>query len=334
MDSRERTVRAIERTGPDRIPLMYTLLPGAVTRYGPEEVERIQQSYPADLVAFGYARSEEFGGGRGIRSRDRWGAVWVSGVDGHKGQVVEHPLEDWSRFLDYVVPDPFEGEEFERAQAFIERDGGRHYLLADGDTLFQRMFYLRGIENLFIDLMEDRDEVHALRESILDYMLRRIDRWSEIGVDGIVFRDDWGSQQSLLISPSLWRSFFKPAYRRLCAAVHSGGSKVHFHSDGYIIEILPDLIEIGVDVLHPQMTVIGVARLGELFGGKVCFQTDLDRQYLLPYGTPEQLEDQARESIDAFGRFNGGIIGWAEAAEDVPLENFEAALRVFGEYRY
>ena len=334
MNGRERTIRAIERTGPDRIPLMYTLLPGAVTRYGPEEVARLQGAYPSDVIAFGYARSEEFGGASGIRTRDRWGAVWVSAVDGHKGQVVEHPLEDWARFSSYAFPDPLEGEEFELAKETIARDGGRHYVAADGDTLFQRMFYLRGMADLLIDLVEDREEVHALRDGILNYILRRIERWLEIGIDGLVFRDDWGSQQSLMISPSLWRSFFKPAYRRMCEAVHSGGAKAHFHSDGNIIEIIPDLIEVGVDVLHPQMTVIGVERLGELFGGRICFQTDLDRQHLLPYGTPQQLEDQACEAIEAFGRFNGGIIGWAEAAEDVRLENFEAALRAFRSYRY
>jgi len=331
MTSYERVVRAIERTGPDRVPIEYAILPGGVRRYG-AALRTLQERYPSDVLTFGYAGSEEYGGAAGSRSEDRWGAVWMSVSDEHKGQVVEHPLADWSAFETYRFPDPVNQPEFDRADRAIQRDEGQHYLLADGDTLFQRLYYLRGMEPLLVDLMEDRQELYRLRDGIVDYMLRRIERWVELGVHGIRFRDDWGTQQQLFVHPDLWRRFFKPAYRRLCEAVHAGGAYVHFHSDGMIWAIIPDFIEIGVDVLHPQMTIMGIERLGEVFGGKGCFQTDLDRQYILPHGTPEEVAAHARSAIEAFGRFNGGVIGWVEGASDVPLENLEAALSTFWTY--
>lgn len=333
MTSRERVIRAIECTGPDRIPVQYAILPGGVRRYG-ADLQALQECYPSDVVGFGYGGSEEYGGTAGSRTRDRWGAVWISASDEHKGQVLEHPLADWSALDGYPFPDPLDQPEFDQVEEVIQEDAGQHYLVADGDTLFQRLYYLRGMEPLLIDLMEDREELYRLRNDIVDYMLRRIERWLELGVHGIQFRDDWGTQQQLFVPPDLWRQFFKPVYQKLCGAVHAGGAHVHFHSDGMIWSIIPDLIEIGVDVLNPQMTILDIERLGQAFGGKVCIRTDLDRQYTLPRGTPEEVADEARRAIEAFGRFNGGVMGWAEGASDVPLENLEAALRTFWAYTY
>jgi hypothetical protein len=162
---------------------------------------------------------------------------------------------------------------------------------------------------------------------ILSVMVRRVERLCQLpGLDGIHFRDDWGTQQALMISPRLWRTFFKPAYARLFALARNAGVHVWFHSDGVIEAIIPDLIEIGVQVLNPQVSAIGRKKVAALCRGRICVEADIDRQGILPYGTPEDVRAAVRADIKAFDGLNGGYIGRGEVAGDVPLENTLALL--------
>jgi uroporphyrinogen decarboxylase len=129
-----------------------------------------------------------------------------------------------------------------------------------------------------------------------------------------------------MVSPRLWREFFKPAYARLFALVRNADKHVWFHSDGAIAAIIPDLIEIGVQALNPQVNLIGRERLVELSGGRICIEGDIDRQYALPFGLPEEVRDVVRADIAILGRLNGGYIGRGEIASDTPLANAEAML--------
>jgi uroporphyrinogen decarboxylase len=160
---------------------------------------------------------------------------------------------------------------------------------------------------------------------ILAVMIRRVARLCRLpALDGIHFRDDWGTQQALMIRPALWCTFFKPAYARLFAMTREAGKHVWFHSDGAIGAIVPDLIEIGVQVLNPQVPIIGRARLAELCVGRICIEADIDRQWTLPYGTPEDVRAAVRADVAALATPEGGYIGRGEAAGDVPLENLAA----------
>ena len=332
MSSRERTRRAIARTGPDRVPTYYSVLPGARAPYR-EALDALWAEYPPDIVLVGYAESEEFSGSAGVPAVDRWGAVWVSASDDLKGQVVVHPLPDWAALHTYVWPSPEGWPEYEGARAYLARDGRTHYVLADGDTLFQRMMYLRGVEELLVDLAMGSPHVIELRDRIVGYMLARANHWTELGVDGVYFRDDWGSQSALLIRPSLWREVFKPAYASLFQAVHAGGCHVFFHSDGMIASIVPDLLEIRVDVLHPQMSLLGASFLAEHFGGRMSFMCDPDRQHVLPYGSPGEVREHVAGFIEALAGFDGGLIGWGEVGPDVPIANVRAMAETFAGWR-
>jgi len=315
------------------VPAFFSTLPGAQRDLG-SALGCIWQEYPQDIKTFGYPSTEEFSGKAGVPAIDRWGAAWNSASDDVKGQVVEHPLADWGNLSTFSWPEPLGWIEFESARSYLHSDRGQHYVLADGDTLFQRMMYLRGIEALFVDLITGTDEVTELRDRIRDYMIARIRRWNGIGVDGIYFRDDWGSQESLLINPKLWRGFFKPTYAELFAAVHAGDAHVFFHSDGMIAAIIPDLIEIGVDVIHPQMQVLGAGTLARQYGEQLSFMCDPDRQHILPYGTPHDVEQHIHQTLATLSHAQGGVIGWGEIGPDVPLENTRAMVRAFAEWRY
>ncbi|MBN1401404.1 MAG: hypothetical protein JXA74_11240 [Anaerolineae bacterium] len=324
MESRERVYRAIEMTGPDRPPITHATLPGAAKRYG-SALKRFHARFPSDVLSVGSATEGEFGPEIGVPSRDTWGSLWVRHTDEHKGQVVGFPLADWSDLETLDVPDTASDEIMADMEARIAANAGALYTQADGDIIWQRMFYLRGYEAVLEDLLLERERCAQLRDLIVEVMTRRVQRLCQMpGLDSIHFRDDWGTQESLMISPSLWRDFFKPSYAKLFAMTREAGKHVWFHSDGAIASIIADLVEIGVQVLNPQTDLIGREKLAALCGDVLCIQGDIDRQWVLPYGSPDDARAAVRADIDAFGRRNGGYIGRAESAGDVPLENLIA----------
>ena len=333
MDSRERVFRALERTGPDRLPIFQQLLPGAHLTYG-EKLKDLLARYPSDFSDAGYYGDSEYGPAVGMGHADAWGAVWTRVSDDYKGLVTVHPLADWSALETYRFPDATRVGDFSRVIETVRANPGRKYLLVDGDTLFQRMFYLRGFENLLVDLTERCPEVFYLRDRIVEFQLKRIEIWLGYGVDGLFFRDDWGTQEGLMIHPSLWREIFKPSYKRLFDGVHAGGKHVFFHSDGVIREIIPDLVEIGVDAINAQIPCMDASELARAFHARLCFVAGADRQHWLPFGTPKEVEAHCLALADAFGRNNGGYIGGGEIGGDVPLANAEAMLRTFAGYTY
>jgi uroporphyrinogen decarboxylase len=324
VNSRQRVIRAIERRHPDRIPLTHATLYGAEARYG-QALADLYRRYPSDVVHVGSATAGEFGEAIGVPSRDTWGSLWVRYSDEHKGQVMGGPLESWAALPDFEPPDTASDAILAAIEANLSANAGQRYTLADGDILWQRMFYLHGYQATLEDLLVAPDHCAALRDLILGVMLRRVERLCALpDLDGIHFRDDWGTQQSLMIRPELWRAFFKPAYARLFGLARDAGKHVWFHSDGAIGAILPDLIEIGVQVLNPQVDVVGRQQLSDLCRGRVCIEADIDRQWVLPYGSPEDVRAAVRADIAAFGGPEGGYIGRGEIAGDVPWANIVA----------
>lgn len=131
-----------------------------------------------------------------------------------------------------------------------------------------------------------------------EYFLKQEELWLQAEVDAIHIADDWGTQQSLLISPDMWREYFKPCYREYCEMAHRHGKLVLMHSDGYILDILDDLVEIGVDAVNSQLQCMKLADL-ERFRGNIAFLGEIDRQYLLPFGRGVPREDTAGTSTGA-----------------------------------
>ena len=329
MNSRERYIRALTFDAPDRVPIMHCTLKGAWQKYG-GELEELYAQYPSDVLLSSHTRGPFFFSGserghwaNGEITYDDWGCGWLWNTSEYMGQAVRHPLSSWSDLASYRPPDPMTGQEgIALMQTEVDADQRQHFVFVDGGEVFQRMLFLRGMENLMIDLYEEREEVFVLRDMIVDLCLRRIEKWGGTNrVDGIILRDDWGTQQNLIISPELWRRIFRPAYQTLVDAIHAAGAYASFHSDGVIDAILPDLVEIGCDEINPQAHVMDIEALGERFGGKVCVRADIDRQYALPYGSPAEVRQLIQRLHAAFGTRGGGFVVWGEMSSDVPLAN-------------
>jgi len=335
MNSRERVIRAVESSGPDRIPNGCYWLPGAMSKYG-RELEELFLLFPSDFHRFvaSFSSFSYIGYKEGI-NKDVWGCVWKNVNPGVLGRIIEYPLADLYNLKEYKLPDPSDLVNFRELEKDIRTSGHDRYVLGDSENFFERLHWLRGYRDTLVDLMTQSEEFRKLTDLVFDFKMRYIKRWLELDIDGVYFLDDWGTMHGLMISPIKWREYFKPLYKEMFDVVHRAGRHVFFHSDGYILDIMPDFVEIGVDALNIQVKLMGVERLSEEFGGKLCILADIDRQDILPFGTVRDVEEHVKQIIGAFSSFDGGLVSWGEIAPDVPLPNAEAMLKTFrkhGEY--
>jgi len=328
MDGRERAQRAVDFDGPDRVPIIHSILVGAFHKYGDELKRLVEEEYPADFLRADYRKDWAKGRalGPGESYTDEWGCLWTGLSNDYIGQVTEHPLNDWSATADYSFPDPEEVGDWKAAAEAAASGRGAVYAIGKGGEYFERMQWLRGFENLMYDFAEGRKELKPLSEEIIKHNLKVVELWAASGadLDALQFGDDWGSQMALMMRPQVWREFFKPNYKRMFDLAHEFGWRVHFHSDGNVSEIVGDLVEIGVDVLNIQLPVMDMNALSRELKGKVCIRGGLDRQKILPRGTCDEVRAHVREVYAAFGSPGGGWIGNGEIGPDVPLENARA----------
>jgi len=323
--SRELVKQALEFDGPERLPRQLWLLPWSEKRY-PEEVSRLERDFPPDIVPIPLFCSEPVPGQGNAHAVgtfvDAWGCTFHNLQEGIIGEVKEPQVTDWSdsdhlRF-------PRERLTIDPAQvAAFCRDTDRYVLAGTCPRPFERLQFLRGTENLYLDLGRPQPALRDFLSRLHAFYVEELTLWAQTDVDGLTFMDDWGSQQALLISPDLWRELFKPLYAEYVAIAHAHGKHAFMHSDGYITDIIPDLIEIGLDALNAQVTCMGVEELGRRFGGELTFWGELDRQQLLPYASPDEVMAATRQLRTAF-HHDGGFIAQCEFGPGARPENVYA----------
>lgn len=304
----------------DRIPIENSF-GGELERRFPSDVARPPFHYPA-------GRSWGVENQQGCRM-DIWGCVWEAGEDGVCGEVKDPPFKsDWSALRSYQPPwEVLQGADLSQVNAACAASD-RFMIPMWGDLIanpFERMQHLRGSEQLYLDLAHLEPELYRLRDMVHEYFLKQVEMWAKTDVDGIHLADDWGAQRALLISPALWRQFFKPLYRDYCNVAHAHGKLVLMHSDGYIAALLPDLIEVGVNAINSQLFCMPIEDLAEKFAGRICFWGEIDRQRLLTSGTPDEVRAAVRRVAAAFLKNKRtGIVGQCFDGKGHRPENIEA----------
>ena len=308
---RELVVRAIRRQNPPRVPLFFFN----------RDRER------SDIILIDVVRN--FGGQQ--EDRSEWGFRW-SRLDRTMGQPAEALLRRWEDLEGFAGPDAGDPGRFARVGQTMARFGDRYYLAGLSLTGFTVMSFLRGFADLLVDFYEQPGRVEELAARVFGFEERIIGLLAGRGFDGVAFADDWGTQTGLLVSPALWRAFFKPRYRRQFELAHRLGLDVFFHSCGFIEEIVPDLIEIGVDLLNlSQPNLYDPAALGARFGGKVCFVCPVSYQTTSISGTEEEIFAEVRRLVDGLGRCGGGLIGYIEEYGSIGMseDSYRACVRAF-----
>jgi hypothetical protein len=322
MESRELVKRTLEFRNPERTPRHIWMLPWAADHY-PQAVEALRRDFPDDIVnapSFLQQTPHTTGDTYAVGTYvDEWGCIFENRQKGVIGEVKEPMISTWDDADRLRLPEAMLSVDREQVNRFCAQ-ADQFVMAGCCPRPFERLQFLRTSENVFIDIAENGSEMQALLARVHDFYLKEMEVWASTDVDGMMFMDDWGSQRSLLISPRSWRRLFKPLYQAYIDLAHHHGKFIFMHSDGYILDILPDLVEMGLDSVNSQLFAMDIEKIGEQFAGKITFWGEIDRQYLLSFGSRDEVAAAVRRVRRALRR-DGGVIAQCEFGAGAKPEN-------------
>ncbi len=255
---------------------------------------------------------------------DAWGCRFHNinrGVIGEvKEPIVSPEDEEWEDTSQIVIPEWWLSFDIDQVNESCRRSD-KFLLSSIYPRPFEQLQFIRGTENLYIDLIIRPKGLMEFLERMHDFYCRAVTKWAQTDVDGLMMMDDWGTQKSLLISPVIWREIFKSMYQDYINIAHSHGKKMFMHSDGYTLEILPDLIELGLDAINAQIFCMGPENFRQ-FRGKITFWGEVCRQHILPHGTEEDVERAVKSVYDNLWQ-DGGCIAQCEYGPGVKMKNID-----------
>ncbi len=351
MKPRERVEMALHHEIPDRCPLQVSFTPEFAERlqmdiqidnmnvhnpHGGGNTYELERALGEDmlLTSVGWANSYYLDDKPYI---DEWGIGWdVSSYQtpfgiGHYTEIVGHPLEDDANIDNYCPPDPNRSELYEDSAQLIRDYKDEYWIVGvTVTTIFETAWALRGLEQMLIDMSMNPDLADRILQIPYEYHLTAAKKLVEMGVDMIWTGDDVGAQNNMLISPKMWRRFLKPRMGEFISELKSINPdvKVAYHSDGNIMPIIPELIEIGIDVLNPiQPASMNPAEVKKRFGNNLCFWGGMDEQHTLPFGSVSDVRSEVLERLTTLGKNGGFILAPTHHVQlDTPLENFWAMI--------
>ncbi len=365
MNSKQRVLAAMTRQSlPDRVPLQFDLSraladrlcqkhsisPHYTTAYYEDVTYRLSNNelrvaMGSDCVVVGaslprgYQHPVDKDGCiiNEFKMRMRQGPIYM--------EVVEHPLAhvtEAAEVEDFPFPDPLAEGRFDDAAALIEKYRDENFIVGDVElTMFDMMQQLVGMEKLLTDMATGAPYIEPLIEKCKNFALAIGQQLVRMGVDGIWTGDDFGAQHGLLISPRMWRQYFKEHYREIYAAFKAINPHIVImqHCDGAVAPILEEWIEVGLEVFNPvQPNVPGhdPQELKRRFGDRLSFWGAIDQQKLLPFGSPAEIEADVKAKIEVLGQGGGYMVAPAHIIQaDTPIENVEAfiaAVKKHGTY--
>lgn len=204
------------------------------------------------------------------------------------------------------------------------------------ETIFETAWQLRGMTQLFEDIHHNDEKAEYLLNHITTYREASARAFAKAGADIIFLGDDVAMQTGLMISPRMYRQWFKPYLTRVIQAAKQVNPDVliQYHSDGMINKLVPDLLEAGIDILNPvQPECVDHVWIKQTYGDQLAFCGGIGVQSVLPFGKPEEVRQHVRGVIQTLGVDGGLIIAPSHVIErDVSIENIEAMLSAIDEF--
>lgn len=316
MTSKELVLSTLEfRNTTGRVPRQLWQLPWANIHY-PEMLEKLAKDFEWDFAGpiTEYAQLPITKGdpcevGEYV---DEWGCVFTNIHRGIIGEV-KHPIvndEDWEDADNVHIPEELLSFDIDQVNASCAEMKDKFLVAGACPRPFEQLQFIRGTVNLYMDLMDPPEGMLKFIEKMHDYYCRLLTKWAKTDVDALSMMDDWGSQNDLLINPEIWEKIFMPMYRDYIDIAHSHGKKMFMHSDGNTLRIIPKLIDLGLDAINSQIFCMGVENLAQ-FKGKITFWGEIDRQHLIPNGTPQQIDEAVQKVYDTLWQ-DGGCIAQCE----------------------
>ncbi len=277
---------------------------------------------------------------KGTHYYDGFGCRWETSMDGILGTVVEHPLADLSELGDYVFPD-FEHHDGlnpidwakERARIEKERAEGKltRARLRHGHTFLQ-MCDIRGYNNFLFDMMDEEEYLRPFLEKLTAFNLEIIKKYMDIKVDVFQIPEDLGMQVGPMLSVDNFNEYILPSYRKYIEEVRKGGALVHMHSDGDIRQLVDGIITDGVDIINLQDLVNGIDWIEQNIKGRVAIELDIDRQNIVTFGTPSQVDELIKKEIKQLDSKEGGLMMIYGLYPGVPEKNIVTLMDALEKY--
>ena len=332
MNSKKIVLDTLNMCNHGRAPRDLWTLPWATKRY-PSEIADIQRRFPSDLVtAPGFLKKAPKTVGNPYEPGtyvDEWGCTFENVQAGVIGEVKRPQVlgEEWEDADLVRFPTELLSIDRDEINRFCRENRDMFILCGARPRPFEQLQFIRGTANLYMDLMDPCDGILKFLERMHAFYCELLELWAGTDVDALNMMDDWGSQQNLLIPPRVWREIFKPMYRDYIDIAHRAGKKMFMHSDGHTLEIYPELIELGLDAFNSQIFCIGVDNLAP-FRGKITFWGEIDRQHLLPSGTPDDIRAAVAHIKETLWD-NGGCIAQCEFGPGGKPQNVAAVFETW-----
>lgn len=355
MNSKKRVLAAINHQKPDRIPLdgdfrqdVWTKLEDHFETTNADEIMgalgldfRYGQMEPASFFAERAIPSPFpiLGIGEGPRNlvirrdtgwlEDEYGICRIPNSTGLYWRYASHPLAEagLAEIRDYEFPNPKLKERYLGIGSDVFRWKDSYVTVVEMRNIFKLSWELRGFEHYMIDLSLEPRLVEALADRVLEHLIEQSKQLVKCGVDMIMIAGDIAMQETMMLSPQMWRKYFKPRLRTwLEEARGEGDAYFMFHSDGNMVSVIDDLVEVGFDVIDPiQPECMDVVEVKRRFGSQVCLRGTISCQRTLPFGTPDDVADEVRQRISCCGLDGGLILSPSNTVQpDVPVENILA----------
>jgi uroporphyrinogen decarboxylase len=265
--------------------------------------------------------------------RDGYGGIWRTN---RRPWHLERPPLTEPSFDGYAFPEPdvfLRPEWKEKARRTCKENPDSFIVGNLGWGLFERSWNLRGFENALMDAVMAPDFYEEALDKLTELYLTFVEYTVELPIDGILFGDDWGDQRGVILGPERWRRFIKPRWTKIYEAVHAAGKIVMSHSCGSVADIMPDIIEMGMDVLEsvqPEPAGMNPYELKRQWGDQITFWGCLGSQSTIQFGTPSEIKAEVRRLCTEMGRGGGYILAPAKSLQPgTPTENAAAVVEAF-----
>ena len=362
MNSKERVTKALRREGlPDRVPLQFDLCRSLSDAFGKklsvpvnyttsyyEDVTyrisanelRVAMGSDCVIVGAGLPRGYDHPVNENGYITNEFGMLMRQGPI--YMEVVKYPMADIKtaqQVEDFPFPDPLADGRFDDAEKYIQMYGKDYFIVGDMElTMYDMMQQLVGTEKLLLDMAMGAEYVEPLMDKTKEFAVAVGKKLIELGVDGIWAGDDFGAQNGMIISPKMWRNFFKERYRQVYSELKAVNPDIIImqHCDGAVAPILDDWIEAGLEVFNPvQPNVPGhePPDLKSKFGDRMSFWGAIDQQQLLPQGSKKDIEMDIAKKIEVLGEGGGYMCAPAHIIQsDTSMDNVEIFINAVMKY--
>ncbi|MBT3377483.1 MAG: hypothetical protein HN742_03840 [Lentisphaerae bacterium] len=326
--------RVVERRGGDipGVPLFWHKFynAGTAEKYG-DDLRDVSQTVVDDCISLNYVAPGNFQAPEGAPPEYRWAIEDDPGdlaARGITSRLVVSSVELIDSFI-AAMPDPADSAYFANARCLAEANPNRYCVGWDFFCLFERAWFLFGMENILCEMLLEPERMKRLLRAFTDYHKTVISGYAAAGAHGYFTSDDLGTQETLIFSRQAFRDLYMPFLAELAEHCHSLGMHFWLHTCGAVTDLLDDFVEMGVDVLHPiQPVAMDQQAVADQYRDKLTFLAGIDVQYLLPGGTRDDVEAGTKALIDTFDHEAGGCILAASNGimPETPLENIGAWL--------